>query len=395
MPLTTTIWLQQKDHFWSRTAYYASLGYDRLAAAVLRPRRGGAARRPRPGRRHGHGHHRARTRRPRPGRDHRRHECARPGGGGVAHRRAGAVARRIRFMVTSAAALPFPDGHFGAAVASTCCITSRTGAPRSRSWRASSGREARWCSPTSRAEGFELVRRVHALGGPRAPGGPGHDGLGPGVPVRRPGPGRGEGVDRPVAPGQRAAGAGRRPGVAGVRLARSDGPAAGAGGVREQLAGPRRVLVPRGGGALRHGDGHGSRRRLVAAVRGRRGPAHHVRVRHPARRRSRVAPAGPRLPDVQLHQPVADRGLGRRARSEVLHGVLPRAGHPASQRPPRLPLQARGPGRVRNVRPHRWTPVSGRPACTALPTPRPAATAGGSSALSTGEPLPGAAAQEQ
>ena len=314
MPLTDEELAQQKAHFWSRTAYYASLGYDRLAAAAFVLDEAG----PLDGPVLDVGTGMGITARGLAGRgldvvtvDTNAHdqEVA-----AFAHRRAGALAahplhgdERRRAAVSGR---PFRRGGRGRRAASP-----RGRAPRARGAgaRRQAGRRRR--ARRLLARGLRPGDAGARVGGPRAPGRSRHDGLGARVPLRRPGLDGGESVDGPVAPGQRAAGSGGGPNLAGVRLARSGGPAAVARGVREQLARPRRLLVPRGGGALRHGGGHRSRRRLVAAVRGRRGAAHHGGVRHPARRRSRVSPAGPRLPDVQLHQSVADRGLAPTARA--------------------------------------------------------------------------------
>ena len=116
MPLTTAELAQQKDHFWSRTAYYASLGYDRLAAVSFILDEAG----PLDGPVLDVGTGMGITARALAGRgldiitvDTNAHDqevaaflTDRP-----------EQLERIRFMATSAASLPFPDGHFGAAVA--------------------------------------------------------------------------------------------------------------------------------------------------------------------------------------------------------------------------------------------------------------------------------------
>jgi ubiquinone/menaquinone biosynthesis C-methylase UbiE len=164
MPLTNEELAQQKAHFWSRTAYYASLGYDRLAAVSFILDGAGPIAGP----------------------------VLDVGTGmGIAAR--GLAARglevvsidpnaedqavaaalteepaqrsRIRFMVTSAASLPFPDGHFGAAVAVDVLHHLEAGLP-------ALAELARVVKPGGTVvladfsrEGFELVTRVHASEG--------------------------------------------------------------------------------------------------------------------------------------------------------------------------------------------------------------------------------------
>jgi ubiquinone/menaquinone biosynthesis C-methylase UbiE len=171
MPLTDEELAQQKAHFWGRTAYYASLGYDRLAAASFILDEAGPLDGP----------------------------VLDVGTGmGITARALAArgldvvtvdtnahdqevaafltdraeLSARIRFMVTSAAALPFPDGHFGAAVAVDVLHHLEGGRP-------ALAELARVVRPGGTVvladfsrEGFEMVARVHESEGRVHPEGP-------------------------------------------------------------------------------------------------------------------------------------------------------------------------------------------------------------------------------
>ncbi|MCU0252451.1 MAG: class I SAM-dependent methyltransferase [Vicinamibacterales bacterium] len=171
VPLPADALQRAKDHFWSRTAYYASLGYDRLAAVSFILDEAGPLDGPVLDVGTGMG------------------ITARA----LATRRLDVVtvdtnahdqevaafltdqpehARRIRFMVTSAASLPFPDGHFGAAVAVDVLHHLEAGRPALVEL-------ARVVKPGGAVvladfsrEGFELVARVHESEGRVHPEGP-------------------------------------------------------------------------------------------------------------------------------------------------------------------------------------------------------------------------------
>ena len=171
MPLTDEVLAQQKAHFWSRTAYYASLGYDRLAAAAFVLDEAG----PLDGPVLDVGTGMGITARALATRsldvvtvDTNAHdqEVAAFLTDQPEH------ARRIRFMVTSAAALPFPDGHFGAAVAVDVLHHLEEGRP-------ALAELARVVRPGGAVvladfsrEGFEMVARVHESEGRVHPEGP-------------------------------------------------------------------------------------------------------------------------------------------------------------------------------------------------------------------------------
>lgn len=164
MPLTTDELAQQKDHFWSRTAYYASLGYDRLAAVSFILDEAG----PLDGPVLDVGTGMGITARTLAGRgldvvtiDTNAHDQE------VAAflTNQPKQSARIRFMVTNATSLPFPDGHFGAAVAVDVLHHFEDGRP-------ALAELARVVKPGGAVvladfsrEGFELVRRVHASEG--------------------------------------------------------------------------------------------------------------------------------------------------------------------------------------------------------------------------------------
>ena len=171
MLMTTDELSRQKDHFWSRTAYYASLGYDRLAAVSFILDEAGTLDGPVLDVGTGMGI----TARGLAGRgldvvsvDTSAHdqEVAAFLTDEPEH------SRRIRFMVTSAAALPFPDGHFGAAVAVDVLHHLEDGRP-------ALAELARAVKPGGTVvladfspEGFELVKRVHSAEGRMHPEGP-------------------------------------------------------------------------------------------------------------------------------------------------------------------------------------------------------------------------------
>jgi ubiquinone/menaquinone biosynthesis C-methylase UbiE len=170
-PLTRDELAQQQDHFWSRTAYYASLGYDRLAAVSFILDEAG----PLDGPVLDVGTGMGITARALAGRgldvvtvdtNARDQEVA------AALTDRPELSARIRFMVTSAASLPFPDGHFGAAVAVDVLHHLEDG-------RSALAELARVVGPGGAVvladfsrEGFELVRRVHASEGRVHPEGP-------------------------------------------------------------------------------------------------------------------------------------------------------------------------------------------------------------------------------
>ena len=171
MPLTDEDLAQQKAHFWSRTAYYASLGYDRLAAASFVLDEAG----PLDGPVLDVGTGMGITARGLAGRgldvvsvDTNAHdqEVAAFLTDEPEH------TRRIRFMVTSAAALPLPDGHFGAAVAVDVLHHLDDGRPAlaeiARVVRPGGAVVLADFSP----EGFDLVTRVHEAEGRVHPEGP-------------------------------------------------------------------------------------------------------------------------------------------------------------------------------------------------------------------------------
>jgi ubiquinone/menaquinone biosynthesis C-methylase UbiE len=171
MPLTTDELAQQRDHFWSRTAYYASLGYDRLAAVSFILDEAG----PLDGPVLDVGTGMGITARALAGRgfdvvtiDTNAHDQE------VAALLTGQpeLSARIRFMVTNAASLPFPDGHFGAAVAVDVLHHLEDGRP-------ALAELARVVKPGGLVvladfspEGFDLVRRVHSSEGRVHPEGP-------------------------------------------------------------------------------------------------------------------------------------------------------------------------------------------------------------------------------
>jgi SAM-dependent methyltransferase len=171
MPLTGDELAQQKAHFWSRTAYYASLGYDRLAAVsyildeaepidgpVLDVGTGmGITAR---------------------GLADRGMDVVSVDPSAQDQTVAAALterpehASRIRFMVTSAASLPFPDGHFGAVVGVDVLHHLEAGLPAlSELARVAKPGGVLVLADFSR-EGFDLVRRVHASEGRVHPEGP-------------------------------------------------------------------------------------------------------------------------------------------------------------------------------------------------------------------------------
>jgi ubiquinone/menaquinone biosynthesis C-methylase UbiE len=172
MGTTTTDDLSKEtSHFWTRTAYYASLGYDRLAAVSFILDEAGPLEGPVLDVGTGMG------------------ITAR----GLADRGLDVVSidpnakdqavaaalteqpvqrSRIRFMVTSASSLPFPDGHFGAAAAVDVLHHLDAGLP-------ALAELARVVKPGGvvvladfSREGFDLVRRVHASEGRLHPEGP-------------------------------------------------------------------------------------------------------------------------------------------------------------------------------------------------------------------------------
>jgi ubiquinone/menaquinone biosynthesis C-methylase UbiE len=171
MTLTVDELAQQKAYFRSRTAYYASLGYDRLAAASFILDEAGPLGGPVLDVGTGMGI----TARALAGRgldvvtvDTNAHDQE------VAAFLTDEPeqSRRIRFMVTSAASLPFPDGHFGAAVAVDVLHHLEDGRP-------ALAELARVVRPGGAVvladfsrEGFELVTRVHASEGRVHPEGP-------------------------------------------------------------------------------------------------------------------------------------------------------------------------------------------------------------------------------
>ncbi|HSP89665.1 MAG TPA: DUF6125 family protein [Vicinamibacterales bacterium] len=171
MPLTTDDLAQAKAHFWSRTAYYASLGYDRLAAASYVLDEAGPIEGPVLDVGTGMGI----TARALAARgldvttvDTNAHDQD------VAEALTDQpdLARRIRFMVASAAGLPFPDGHFGAAVGVDVLHHFEDGRPAlaelARVVRPGGAVVLADFSP----EGFDLVRRVHSAEGRVHPEGP-------------------------------------------------------------------------------------------------------------------------------------------------------------------------------------------------------------------------------
>lgn len=114
--MTTDDLARQKNHFWSRTAYYASLGYDRLAAVAFILETAGPLDGPVLDVSTGMGM----TARGLAGRELEVisiHPNAEDQAVAATLTEEPAQRSRIRFMATSAASLPFPDGHFGAAVA--------------------------------------------------------------------------------------------------------------------------------------------------------------------------------------------------------------------------------------------------------------------------------------
>jgi SAM-dependent methyltransferase len=171
MTMTSDELARQKDHFWSRTAYYASLGYDRLAAVSFILDEAG----PLDGPVLDVGTGMGITARGLAGRgldvvtiDTNAHdqEVA------AALTDQAEPSRRMRFLVTSAANLPFPDGHFGAAVAVDVLHHLEDGRPAlAEIARVVRPGGALVLADFSR-EGFDLVRRVHASEGRAHPEGP-------------------------------------------------------------------------------------------------------------------------------------------------------------------------------------------------------------------------------
>jgi ubiquinone/menaquinone biosynthesis C-methylase UbiE len=171
MPLKTGDLSKQVDHFRSRTAYYASLGYDRLAAVAFILETAG----PLDGPVLDVGTGMGMTAR---GLADRELEVvsidpnAEDQAVATALTEEPAQRSRIRFMATSAASLPFPDGHFGAAVAVDVLHHLEAGLP-------ALAELARVVRPGGAVvladfsrEGFDLVRRVHASEGRVHPEGP-------------------------------------------------------------------------------------------------------------------------------------------------------------------------------------------------------------------------------
>ncbi|MCK7469553.1 MAG: hypothetical protein MZU95_01185 [Desulfomicrobium escambiense] len=169
-----------------------------------------------------------------------------------------------------------------------------------------------------------------------------------------------------------------------VRSARA---AEGPRRVREELARPRRPLVPGRRGALRHAGGHRPGRRLVAEIRGRGGTADHGRVldpgraedsaplqRSPATYRQRAAPSA--------RDRTARRTAGRTAVLRL--EVEPRRVRSARRRKglPGLPVPAGRPGGVRDVRPHGGRREISTRCVSCPPDSTPTVTAAGSSAFS-------------
>jgi len=171
MPPTGDALARQTDHFWSRTAYYASLGYDRLAAVSFILDEAGPLGGP-----------------------------VLDVGTGMGITARGLAARgldvisvdpnardqavaaaltdrsderpRIRFMVASAASLPFRDGHFGAVVSVDVLHHLDAGLPAlAELVRVVKPGGALVLADLSR-EGFDLVRRVHTSEGRVHPEGP-------------------------------------------------------------------------------------------------------------------------------------------------------------------------------------------------------------------------------
>jgi SAM-dependent methyltransferase len=162
---------RQTSHFWTRTAYYASLGYDRLAAVSFILDEAGPIEGPVLDVGTGMGI----TAR---GLADRGLEVVSIDPNAEDQSVAAALTEdpaqrsRIRFLVTSAASLPFPDGHFGAAVAVDVLHHLDAGLP-------ALAELARVVRPGGAVvladfsrEGFDLVRRVHASEGRVHPEGP-------------------------------------------------------------------------------------------------------------------------------------------------------------------------------------------------------------------------------
>jgi ubiquinone/menaquinone biosynthesis C-methylase UbiE len=161
----------QVSHFWTRTAYYASLGYDRLAAVSFILDEAGPLDAPVLDVGTGMGI----TAR---GLADRGLEVisvdpnAEDQAVAAALTEQPAQRSRIRFMVTSASSLPFPDGHFGAAVAVDVLHHLDAGRPAlAELARVTRPGGAVILADFSR-EGFDLVRRVHASEGRVHPEGP-------------------------------------------------------------------------------------------------------------------------------------------------------------------------------------------------------------------------------
>jgi ubiquinone/menaquinone biosynthesis C-methylase UbiE len=161
----------QVSHFWTRTAYYASLGYDRLAAVSFILDEAG----PLDGPVLDVGTGMGITAR---GLADRGLEVTSVDPNAEDQAVAAALTEqpaqrsRIRFMVTSASALPFPDGHFGAAVAVDVLHHLDAGRPAlAELARVTRPGGAVILADFSR-EGFDLVRRVHASEGRVHPEGP-------------------------------------------------------------------------------------------------------------------------------------------------------------------------------------------------------------------------------
>ncbi len=171
MTMTTDDLARQKHHFWKRTAYYASLGYDRLAAVAFILETAG----PLDGPVLDVGTGMGIAARGLAGRELEVISIdpnAEDQAVAAALTEEPAHRSRIRFMATSAASLPFPDGHFGAAVAVDVLHHLEAGLP-------ALAELARVVKPGGAVvladfsrEGFDLVRRVHATEGRVHPEGP-------------------------------------------------------------------------------------------------------------------------------------------------------------------------------------------------------------------------------